>query len=546
MRFFFVLIYVLPILAFGQKLKKDQKQTVKNLREHVYFLASDELEGRRAGSVGEEKAVNYISSQFRKYGLKENGTNGFVQPFKIDDGKGFTKGSFIEANGNVLSPIKDFFTLYNTGNCKLSDAFVSVPLAESGSPWFLDLGELIEENKDNPHFDLNLVIKDKIKNASSKGATILFLFNPSLYDDNLRFEPKDKSEAPAIPVIYIKKESWKKYFAESKESIELKLNIQFEELYRTGHNVIGFLDNHAEYTVILGAHFDHLGYGEDGNSMIRNGDPAIHNGADDNASGSAALIELSRLIKKSKISKYNFLFTAFSAEELGLNGSKYFVDNAANVIKQTSFMINMDMVGRLNDSLNTITIGGFGTSPKWGEVLNKQLKSPFVIKIDSSGSGPSDHTSFYRKDIPVLFFFTGLHSDYHKPSDDADKINFFGQLKIIEFIVNLIRNENINGKLEFRKTREQQTGNSTRFTVSLGVMPDYTFSGFGVRIDGVSEGKLAQKIGLKAGDILVKLGDYELSSVETYMKALSKFKKGDKTILLVKRNQENLNFNIQF
>jgi hypothetical protein len=280
--------------------------------------------------------------------------------------------------------------------------------------------------------------------------------------------------------------------------------------------------------------------------MIRTGELSIHNGADDNASGTAALIELSRLIKKNKIKKYNFLFTAFSGEELGLNGSKYFTEHLPIDLKEASFMINMDMVGRLNDSLNTITIGGFGTSSKWGEIININSSKYFKIKIDSSGSGPSDHTSFYRKDIPVLFFFTGLHSDYHKPSDDAEKINFKGELKIVKYIIDLLKEERLNGKLDFKKTREQQSGTNTRFTVSLGVMPDYTFSGPGVRIDGVSEGKIAQRLGLKGGDILIKLGDFELSSVESYMKALSKFKKSDQTILIIKRNNETISYNLQF
>ena len=171
---------------------------------------------------------------------------------------------------------------------------------------------------------------------------------------------------------------------------------------------------------------------------------------------------------------------------------------------------------------------------------------PFTIKIDSSGTGPSDHTSFYRKDIPVLFFFTGLHTDYHKPSDDAPKINYMGELAIVKYIVSLIGSTNNLPKLAFTKTREQQTGTSTRFTVSMGIMPDYTFSGAGVRVDGVSEGRAAQKAGLKAGDIVTQLGEHKISSVESYMQALSKFKKGDSTKVTVKRGAEEMVFDIAF
>ena len=212
-----------------------------------------------------------------------------------------------------------------------------------------------------------------------------------------------------------------------------------------------------------------------------------------------------------------------------------------------SYMINMDMVGRMSDSTKSVSVGGYGTSPTWGTLIKTQAKGQsFTIKIDSSGTGPSDHTSFYRKDIPVLFFFTGLHADYHKPSDDAPKINYMGELAIVKYIAGLISNTNNLPKLTFTKTREQQTGTSTRFTVSMGIMPDYTFSGLGVRVDGVSDGRAAQKAGLKTGDVVTQLGEYKISSVEGYMQALSKFKKGDSTKVTVKRGSEEMIFDIVF
>ena len=315
------------------------------------------------------------------------------------------------------------------------------------------------------------------------------------------------------------------------------------------HNVIGYLDNGGARTVIIGAHYDHLGYGEDGNSMLRTGEKQIHNGADDNASGTAALLELARVLKHPKASDNNYLFIAFSGEELGLNGSKYFTEHPPIDLSQVNFMINMDMVGRLNDSTKALTVGGYGTSPAWADIFKslESKKNQLTIKFDSCGTGPSDHTSFYLKDIPVLFFFTGLHSDYHKPSDDFDRINYTGELRIITFINNLIIATNQqNQKLVFTKTRETQTGTSARFSVSLGVMPDYTFPGSGVRIDGVSDGRPAQKAGLKAGDIIVQLGDYNVSSLENYMQALGKFKKGDNIKVKFKRGNEIIEVAVQF
>lgn len=316
---------------------------------------------------------------------------------------------------------------------------------------------------------------------------------------------------------------------------------------RMGKNVIAYIDNKAPYTVILGAHFDHLGYGEDHNSMYTGTTPMIHNGADDNASGTAALLELARLLKKEKKSPYNYLFIAFSGEELGLFGSKYFVEHPTIDLQKVNYMINMDMVGRLNDSTHNLTIGGIGTSPTWSSILSTQNPS-FTIKIDSSGTGPSDHTSFYRKNIPVLFFFTGLHKDYHKPSDDFDKINYNGEAKIITFIQQIIKKSWGSGKLIFTKTKEQAMDNKHTIRVSLGIMPDYTFSGEGIKADGVSDGKPAQKAGLQAGDVIIKVDEWKVTDMKSYMKILSeeKLHKGYTTTVTIKRNNEILTLPITF
>jgi C-terminal processing protease CtpA/Prc len=167
------------------------------------------------------------------------------------------------------------------------------------------------------------------------------------------------------------------------------------------------------------------------------------------------------------------------------------------------------------------------------------------VKYDSSGTGPSDHTSFYRKDIPVLFFFTGSHRDYHRPSDDADKINYTGEYMIVKYIYSIIEKKNKEPKLVFAKTREPQT-TPTRMNVTMGIMPDYTFSGTGVRIDGVSDNRPAQKAGLKTGDVIIQLGDHSVTSVENYMKVLNNFKKGDVTKVKFKSVTESLEATVQF
>jgi hypothetical protein len=309
----------------------------------------------------------------------------------------------------------------------------------------------------------------------------------------------------------------------------------------TARNVIGFIDNQATNTIIIGAHFDHLGFGDDGS--LYKGDPAIHNGADDNASGVAALMLLGNTLKDRNINN-NYLFIAFSGEEKGLFGSNYFCKNPTIALEDVNYMINMDMVGRLNEE-NALAINGVGTSPSFNEHLEEIEIDTLKLITSESGIGPSDHTSFYLKDIPVLHFFTGQHEDYHKPTDDTEKINFQGIYVVTAYIDSLITRLDGNEKLAFTKTKDESK-NTPKFTVTLGVMPDYMFDGKGMRIDGVSENKPANRAGLLVGDIVIQLGEYEVTDMMTYMEALSKFKKGDATEVTINRDKEHLTFPIQF
>lgn len=540
------LFLLISITSFSQKLKKADKAVVDNLKKHITYLADDKLEGRRAGSEGEKLASAYISKQFEQIGLIPKGTEQYLQPFDINDGKQPGENAYFKINGTSLAFDKEYFPFPFSAE-KTVEASPAIALQEMDMPWFIDLKEALIENKDNPHFDIEEYIKTNSEKAHDKGATAVILYNTSATKDHLSFNPKDKSPALKIPVVYVTKEAASKYFKDATATLNVQLKINFSEKKRIGHNVIGYINNNAPKTVILGAHYDHLGYGEDGNSMLRTGEKLIHNGADDNASGTAALIELANALKKSKLKNNNYLFIAFSGEELGLFGSKYFVEHPTIDLTKTNYMINMDMVGRLNDSTKSLTVGGYGTSPIWATVINKDDKKlPFVIHIDSSGSGPSDHTSFYRKDIPVLFFFTGTHKDYHRPSDDAERINYEGELFVLKYVESLIDKLNKQDqKVAFLKTRETQVS-TTSFKVTLGIMPDYTFEGTGVRADGVSEGRPAANAGLKTGDVIIQLGENVVSSMETYMQALNKFKKGDKTKVKYKREGETIESDIQF
>lgn len=550
-----VLFFVGAGCASSKKTGQVAASITDNLRAHVGYLADDKLEGRRTGTAGEELAMDYISKQFREIGLMPKGTESFPQSFPVHDGKQMDPVTELVINNNKLEPGKDFFVFPFSPDQKV-EALPSISIQEVGMPWFFDLKDVLEENKNNPHFDLVNYIRTNYKGIQDRGAVAMLFYNSSAIDDKLAFDPKDKSENLPIPAVYVSKEAAKKYFGDKFATLSIKLRTSTSEKNRVGHNVLGYIDNKAPTTVIIGAHYDHLGYGEDGGSLDRTTGKHIHNGADDNASGTAALIELARMLKSSKATNNNYLFIAFSGEELGLFGSKYFTENPAIDLKSVDYMINMDMVGRLNDSSKTITIGGYGTSPAWATVIGKEyFKTPngnkktapdLTIRFDSSGTGPSDHTSFYRKDIPVLFYFTGTHSDYHKPSDDADKINYAGIETIVLHIKHVVESLNNSGKLAFLKTRETQSSTGTRFSVSMGIVPDYTFAGSGVRADGVSEGKPAQKAGVMAGDIIIQMGDKPISSLENYMQALGQIKKGDKVIVKFKRGKDTLERTVEF
>lgn len=308
----------------------------------------------------------------------------------------------------------------------------------------------------------------------------------------------------------------------------------------TGRNVVAFLDKKADRTLVIGAHFDHLGMG--GQGSLHRGDSAIHNGADDNASGTAALLALAKILKHEELQS-NILFIAFSGEENGLWGSNYYVKNPTIDLKSVNYMINMDMVGRLKED-KSLAINGVGTSPDFPLVFDKVNTDSLKLVTSESGTGPSDHTSFYLQDLPVLHFFTGQHEDYHKPSDDSELINYEGLLKVVRYISRVVLALNPEEKLAFTKTKD--SGDNPRFTVSLGVVPDYMFDGKGMRIDGVSENKPAKAAGLLKGDVVVQLGDSTVYDMMSYMRALSAFQKGDSAQVVIEREGQKVEKQVKF
>ncbi len=308
-----------------------------------------------------------------------------------------------------------------------------------------------------------------------------------------------------------------------------------------GRNVVGFLDNGKEKTVVIGAHYDHLGYGEEGSLADSAGQ--IHNGADDNASGVAAMLGLAKKLKKVEL-KTNVLFIAFTGEEKGLWGSNFFIKNSPIPADKMAYMINMDMVGRL-DSNRRLAIYGIGTSPLFKPALDTCNTFSFKSKFDSSGVGPSDHTSFYLEDVPVLHFFTGQHKDYHKPSDDVEFINFEGIELVADYIESIVLRLNKFDSIPFTKTKEK-SNKARAFKVTLGVIPDYLFDGTGMRIDGVKEDRPASNAGIQKGDIVIKMGKFEVKNMTNYMECLGKFKPESEVEVTVNREGEIIKKMVKF
>jgi aminopeptidase YwaD len=544
--FILILSQTLFLSAHSQKLRKADKEIIAELQTDIGYLANDQLEGRRSGTQGETLASDYIIAGFAKAGLKPLGDSGtWLQRFEIYDGKDISNTRFI-INNNPLLLNTDFIPLPFSASGKLEGSS-AIALQESGSPWFYDLKEIMESMQSNPHADIGKMMREKTRLFAGKGASAVIFYNSSKLDDGIVFDPAEGVRTEKIPALYITKAGRKKYLRDISQSLDVEIQVEMIEKKRWGHNVVGYLDNGAIYTAILGAHYDHLGFGEDGNSLYRGPEKKIHPGADDNASGIAGLLEMARLLKKTKGLRTNYLFVAFSGEESGLIGSKYFVEHPPVPISKISYMLNMDMIGRLNDSTQALTIGGYGTSPQWAEIINSTLnKKIFVLNLDSSGTGPSDHTSFYLKSIPVLFFFTGIHADYHKPTDLADKINYPGELQVIRLIYGITQKMDGMNKPVFSKTRDKQFGVSPAFNVTLGIMPDYSYPGSGLRIDAISEGRPAEAAGLKSGDVIIRMGDYSVISLQSYMEALSKFNRGDQTTVVFLRGKEEMKAAVQF
>jgi aminopeptidase YwaD len=549
-------------LCIAQESFAQQMELEERMRTHVYTLAADSMEGRSTGTEGERKAIRYITSRYNEIGLTPKGTNGYEQEFTFNNGVRYSGDNALTIDDIKLTLDEEFFPIPGSGNGTLTnektdwtnygikqpDLKINDYANVKPGLFVIRLGN---DSLDNPHSKLTPYsdINYKIEKAVEAGAKgILFInTNPSKQDD-LKKDFTRNMTMRNIPIVFVKSDALEKHkfnFEKRKPHV-VSLTTNVEPVKRTGRNVVGMIDNpNTSNVVIIGAHYDHLGHGQDGNSLHPGSGKEIHNGADDNASGTAAVIELSRMLKNSSLTNNDYVFINFSAEELGLIGSKYFVEHATVDSSRINYMINMDMIGRYRAEKG-MEISGIGTSPKAFGFLNAYSFDGLKIKPGQQGTGPTDHTSFYYANIPVLNFFTGTHEDYHKPSDDADKVNFTDAAAIVRMIYSIVDSLNNDGVLPFTKTAEQNTSNAPAFKVRMGVIPDYMFEGPGMRIDGTTDAMPAQKAGLQKGDVVLEIDSYPIGDVMSYMQALAKYKKGDAVKVKFRRNDKEQTTTVQF
>ncbi len=591
------LISLIIITAFGfysggQK-DKNPEITASEIQDHINYLASDALEGRFTGSKGGELAAEYIEEDFKSTGLKPLFDGSFRQNFPFVAGIKLTDNNrfMLNVNGEEIHPkVEDeYIPAPFSGNIDYHGEIVFVGYGISAPDLkYDDYKDIDVKGKAvlimrynpegaNPHSEFGKfsAYRYKANIAKEKGASaIIFVTGHIPKDDEdklMKLKYDGGGPMPDIGIIQIKRDIADKMFkADGKDfntiqeqidslktpdSFEFKntkvmLSTGVEEITKYADNIGGYLEgNDPELKndyIVIGAHYDHLGWGETG-SLYTGNVPQIHNGADDNASGTAGVMELAEKYtsQKDKL-KRSVVFLCFSGEELGLIGSSYFTNNPPIPIDKIDVMVNMDMVGRLNPE-NQLIIYGTGTSSGFKDLLNTDNKDfNFKLTFNDEGYGPSDQSSFYAKDIPVLFFFTGTHSDYHRPTDDADKINSKGEEEVLKYVYEVADNlDETSTKPDYINVPRKNEGRPMAFSVYVGTVPDYATQVDGLRINGVGEGSPAQKAGLQGGDIIVEFGGKKISNIYDYTYALGDHSPGDIVDVVVMRNGEKKTFKVE-
>ena len=579
---FYKIILICKILLLSSCSKNLTLFNQNKLFQHVKYLASDKLEGRFPGTNGDALAAQYIKNEYKKNNLKLLDEDGF-QYFDFIAGIELGENNILKFKNYNYFVNEDFVPLSFGKNTQIEKEIIFAGYGliidedtlqwndykkiDASNKWVMILRGSPDGNNPHSNFYKHTSLRKKAIDAKDNNAAGVIFVSGKEFDaeDNLiNLNYEQSQQDIGIPVIHIKRNVADEIFKSKNLTIEglektintnlnkfnsfeveEKLNVQtdIKIIKKSTQNVIGLIEGNDEELkneyIVIGAHYDHIGYGGKGSGSRRPYLNQIHNGADDNASGVSILIELSNYFSKHKNNR-SIIFIAFGAEELGLIGSKHFVNSNIIPLEKIQIMINMDMVGRLNDE-QIINVSGTNTAIGLENqladiIINFGIKSTF----SSNGYGPSDHSNFYINDVPVLFFFTGGHNDYHTPNDDYQKLNYKGMKIIQNLLASTVNYFDISKKLEFQESGPKEPRKTARFKVTLGIMPDYVFNEVkGLRIDAVIPNKPADKAGLQNGDIIIKMSNKPVNDIYEYMHRLSECKSGDTIeVMILRKNQE--------
>ncbi|SVA58497.1 uncharacterized protein METZ01_LOCUS111351 [marine metagenome] len=563
--------------------------TENEIMYHIRYLSHDNRVGRYPGTRESKDVISYLVRHLRSYGVKPAGENGsFLQSFNIVDDIGLGDNNSMFINGDLLSAGFDYVPLSFSGNGNVSAAAVFAGYGfnvddddlkwndytnlDVRDKWVVVMRHSPERNNQHSTYTIHSGLHKKMLVARDMGAAgIIFI---SQVEDNGLYPLKYVSgyKNTGIPAIHLsndaadrllKAHGWERKTIQEtmNRSLEpvtfqltgvtIRANVNLVPVNVRAANVVGIIQsiNHEykdEY-VVLGAHFDHLGMGGKGSGSRKPDQAAVHNGADDNASGTAGLLELAQKLTSKKIKlKRSVLLVGFDAEEKGVLGSKYFVDHPTVDINNIVAMLNLDMIGRMKDS--TINVGGVGTSPIFEPVLDSLAEMHgYDLNMTKPGFGPSDHASFYTRDIPVLFFFTGFHDEYHTPNDTWNHIALGGTKDVVELVYDVIfylsqRPERPRFTDAGPKTAPKR---NTRFKVTFGIVPSYGSMKDGLEVDGISSSDgPASKAGMKKGDVIKSIGGKPIKDIYEYMDRLGELKPGMTISVVVERNGVDIELSI--